>query len=353
MPTEIDINNYRTILLTEVGDQFQNTMGSIEIAIYGKTTTFVIVTENFDIPCEGILGVTYLTDTGAIIDYGSGIIQIGETIEYLKCRKEPSTMDKQHCLAVEEKLKNTTNPIVINENQNIALNPTEAENKINCTWCLDTNVSAIPQIYNDENQLQDMDEEIPKSSDENFSVAIDFKSLELLDLDYSTKPYFQDILNEVSSELNFKNYSIKEVNETFQIFEENSSQLPFVKVYSIENHEVTPKEANLLSKLRFEHLNEEEREHTMNLILFNQDRFYRKGQKLGVASTVMHRIPTIDDIPINVKQYKIPISLKDDVERQVQELLKNGIIKPSTSPYNSPLWIVPKKWTLLKNKNGV
>ena len=53
--------------------------------------------------------------------------------------------------------------------------------------------------------------------------------------------------------------------------------------------------------------------------------------------------PNNDHIPINVKQYKIPISLKDEVERQVQELLKDGIIKPSMSPYNSPLWIVPKK----------
>ena len=57
----------------------------------------------------------------------------------------------------------------------------------------------------------------------------------------------------------------------------------------------------------------------------------------------MHRIPTIDDIPINFKQYKFPISLKEEVERQVQEMLDSGIIKPSSSPYNSPLWIVPKK----------
>ena len=60
------------------------------------------------------------------------------------------------------------------------------------------------------------------------------------------------------------------------------------------------------------------------------------------ASTVMHRILAIDDIPIYVKQYKFPISLKEEVERQVQEILESGIIKPSSSPYNSPLWIVPK-----------
>ena len=75
------------MLLKVVGDKFQNTMGSIEIAIYGQTTTFLVVTGNFDIPCEGILGVTHLTETGAIIDYGNGTLPIGETIASLKCRK--------------------------------------------------------------------------------------------------------------------------------------------------------------------------------------------------------------------------------------------------------------------------
>ena len=31
--------------------------------------------------------------------------------------------------------------------------------------------------------------------------------------------------------------------------------------------------------------------------------------------------------------------------KEISELLKNGIIKPSKSPYNSPIWTVPKKGT--------
>jgi len=31
------------------------------------------------------------------------------------------------------------------------------------------------------------------------------------------------------------------------------------------------------------------------------------------------------------------------VDRQIEELLRDGIIKPSKSPYNSPVWVVPKK----------
>lgn len=37
------------------------------------------------------------------------------------------------------------------------------------------------------------------------------------------------------------------------------------------------------------------------------------------------------------------MSLKDEVNKQISELLANGIVRPSRSPYNSPVWIVPKK----------
>ena len=34
--------------------------------------------------------------------------------------------------------------------------------------------------------------------------------------------------------------------------------------------------------------------------------------------------------------------LEDEIERQVGKMLQEGIIDPSDSLYNSPLWIVPK-----------
>lgn len=44
------------------------------------------------------------------------------------------------------------------------------------------------------------------------------------------------------------------------------------------------------------------------------------------------------------------MSLKNEVERQVNKLLEDGIIRPSHSPYNSPVWIVNKKPDSLGNK---
>ena len=64
----------------------------------------------------------------------------------------------------------------------------------------------------------------------------------------------------------------------------------------------------------------------------------------------MHKIPTIDNIPINVKQYRYPPHLRDIVQKQVQELIDNDIVEESESPYNSPLWIVSKKPDVQGNK---
>ncbi|KAK9719503.1 Reverse transcriptase (RNA-dependent DNA polymerase) [Popillia japonica] len=34
---------------------------------------------------------------------------------------------------------------------------------------------------------------------------------------------------------------------------------------------------------------------------------------------------------------------KDEVNKQIEKMLSQGIIRPSTSPWSSPLWVVPKK----------
>jgi hypothetical protein len=48
-------------------------------------------------------------------------------------------------------------------------------------------------------------------------------------------------------------------------------------------------------------------------------------------------------MPIQTRQYRFPVVHKDEINKQVNELLDQNIIKPSKSPYNTPVWIVPKK----------
>jgi len=63
-----------------------------------------------------------------------------------------------------------------------------------------------------------------------------------------------------------------------------------------------------------------------------------------------HRIPTINEIPIHTRQYRFPVIYKDEINKRVNELLEQEIVKPSNSPYNTPVWIIPKKTDSKGNK---
>ena len=72
-------------------------------------------------------------------------------------------------------------------------------------------------------------------------------------------------------------------------------------------------------------------------------RFHIPGEPLGATTVLQHNIPTTDDQHIFSKQYRFPPVHKEEISRQVNELINTKIIKPSQSPYNTPVWIVPKK----------
>jgi hypothetical protein len=46
---------------------------------------------------------------------------------------------------------------------------------------------------------------------------------------------------------------------------------------------------------------------------------------------------------INVRPYRLPEAHKEEVNRQIDKLLDEGIIASSKSAFNSPLLLVPKK----------
>jgi hypothetical protein len=47
--------------------------------------------------------------------------------------------------------------------------------------------------------------------------------------------------------------------------------------------------------------------------------------------------------PINVQPYRNAYYQKEEIEKQVHEMLNSGLIKPSTSPFSSPVLLVKKK----------
>ena len=68
------------------------------------------------------------------------------------------------------------------------------------------------------------------------------------------------------------------------------------------------------------------------------------------TNVLTHKIITVDKKPIFTKQYRFPPIHRDEIRKQTEKLINSGIGQPSTSPYNSPFLIVPKKSDSLGNK---
>ena len=71
--------------------------------------------------------------------------------------------------------------------------------------------------------------------------------------------------------------------------------------------------------------------------------FALEGEQLGYNDECPMDIQITNNKPIFRKNYRIPVSLKDQVHTEVDKMLKNNVIRPSKSPYNFPMVLVRKK----------
>ena len=90
-------------------------------------------------------------------------------------------------------------------------------------------------------------------------------------------------------------------------------------------------------------LNFDEKSSVEKLITDYPHVFLLPGDALPCTDLVEHYIPTETNLPVNAKQYRHPTIHKEFIQKDIDKKLKDGIIEPSTSPSNSPIWIVPKR----------
>lgn len=96
-------------------------------------------------------------------------------------------------------------------------------------------------------------------------------------------------------------------------------------------------------ELRTEHVNEFQKFNLEKTICSYPNLFTEPNEKLTYTTRVQGEIRTTTDSPIYSKSYPYPMVLKTEVQNQLTDLTNDGIIRPSKSPYNAPVWIVAKK----------
>ena len=57
----------------------------------------------------------------------------------------------------------------------------------------------------------------------------------------------------------------------------------------------------------------------------------------------MHDISLKSEEPVYVKQFKIPDAHREQIEKHVTEWLKLGVVQPTRSKFNSPIFVFAKK----------
>ena len=167
------------------------------------------------------------------------------------------------------------------------------------------------------------------------------RMIDFLELDFNPAYdglFGSPILKELNADINFADNTLK-VNGLTIPLEYESDADEFTHDLQSYVNTITFKD----DLFRLDHLNNEERPLIQDLLSKFNDIFFKEGDNLSFTNQVKHRIITKTEEPVYSKLYRYPYRYKEEIDRQVNELLAQGIIRPSKSPYSAPIWVVPKK----------
>ena len=115
-------------------------------------------------------------------------------------------------------------------------------------------------------------------------------------------------------------------------------------VSSTSSDSVKDLEKELFSKINFgKHLTSEQKVQLERLLGKKSEVFQLSVDDVGLTDLIEHEIDTGDHKPIRQRQYRIPATVSAEVDKQISEMLRNGIIEESQSPWCSPMMIVKQR----------
>lgn len=82
----------------------------------------------------------------------------------------------------------------------------------------------------------------------------------------------------------------------------------------------------------------------LSAVLHKHYKVFQEMQWLPPPRDKEHRITVKEGVdPVNVRPYRYPYFMKEELERQVADMIKARLIRPSTNPFSSPVILVKKK----------
>ena len=135
--------------------------------------------------------------------------------------------------------------------------------------------------------------------------------------------------------------------QTYQTheFDVRPTKLKFEEapVLYITEQEMLDRVKRVLECSRLTHIEAEDKEPIQKIISAFHDIYTLEGDPLPCSRSTSHKIILKENKIINIKSYRPPECHKEEINRQTADQLKKDIIKDSDSPFNSPIWVVPKK----------
>ena len=107
--------------------------------------------------------------------------------------------------------------------------------------------------------------------------------------------------------------------------------------------ELLPAHLKELADRMSSNLSDTQRSQAEGLLLEFQNLFYSGDGQLGRTDTVKHKINTGDSAPIKQHPRRIPVHKQAVADKEIEKMLRSGVITPSQSPWASPIVLVRKK----------
>ena len=128
-------------------------------------------------------------------------------------------------------------------------------------------------------------------------------------------------------------------NTSYEWKEVGPDEVMVKEIFEEPEHVKLPFEVNMNT----EGLTDNQIKQARLLLKDYSDVFSQGDDDLGYTTTIQHRIPTVDQTPIKLPHRRIPPQHLQEVKEHITKLLRQGVIRPSTSPYAAQCVLVRKK----------